>query len=229
MKTISILRGSTIRAAKPSASFGYLPDVIMAVAEHYKFVERPIDISQLIAHADAQAQKPAVFRHGKVEIEGRSLVIEELQVFTNGLIAVTPNDTVDADLIADDVFRWANEVLNIQFESIKPTGHLSQLEIRFERDLNALFSPLRDVGNAINRNLEDFWDPMPPYQLVGMHFGLDAVKAPKINPGLFKIERRIEMPFELGLYFSEASMTTKNHMEILGLFEQICLNNFAKG
>jgi len=37
------------------------------------------------------------------------------------------------------------------------------------------------------------------------------------------------MPFELGLYFSEASLTTKNHMEILGLFEQICLNNFAKG
>lgn len=70
---------------------------------------------------------------------------------------------------------------------------------------------------------------MPPYELIGLQFGLDPIKAPKVNPGLFKIERRIEMPFEMGLYFSEASTTTKNHMLILGLFEQICLNNFAKG
>jgi hypothetical protein len=226
MKAISILRGSTIRAAKPSAPFGYLPDVIVAVAEHYKFVERPTDLSQLITGGDAQ--QPAIFRHGKVDIEGKSLVIEELQVFTNGIIVATPNDTVAADLIADDIFRWANDALKIQFEPIKPTGHLSQLEIQFERDLPDLFSPLRQVGNAINKHLDAFWDPMPPYELTALQFGLDPTKAPKVNPGFFKIERRIEMPFELGFYFCEASMTSRNHMLILGLFEQICLNNFVK-
>lgn len=228
MKTISILKGSTVKAARPSAPFGYLPELVLTVADHYKFVERPTDISQLITHGDVQAQTPAIFRHGKVDIDGRTLVIEELQIFQNGTVVATPGDTADADAITDDIFRWANDTLKIQFEPIKPLGHFSQLEIRFERTLPDLFSPLREVGRAIDKSLDPFWDPMPPYELINLHFGVDPTKAPKVNPGFFKIERRAEMPFEQGFYFCEAAMTTKDHVAILEIFERICLEKFEK-
>lgn len=228
MKVTSILRGSTIKAAKPSAPWGYLPELILTIADHYKFVEHPTDISQLIPHGDAQAPAPAIFRHGKVEIDGRSLIIDELQVFQNGTIVATPGDTTDSDAITDDIFRWADATLKIQFEPLKPLGHFSNLEVRFEEALPDLFSPLREVARAINQSLDPFWEPMPPYELISLNFGMDPAKAPKTDSGFFKIERRAGMPFEQGLHFCEAALTTMNHTKILEIFERICLENFAK-
>ena len=228
MKLISILKGSTINAAKPSAPFGYLPEVIAAVTEHYKFVEFPTDFSKLISHGDTQAESPAVFRHGKVDIGDRSLVIDELQIFQNGTIVSMPNNTTDSDVVTESLLRWANDRFHLEFQPIKPLAHFSQLEVQFERPLPDLFSPLKEIGAAINKGLDPFWDPMPPYELINLHFGMDPTKAPKVNSGLFKIERRAEMPFEQGLYFCEASMSTDNHLTILARFERICLEYFAE-
>ncbi|MGB6553494.1 MAG: hypothetical protein WBE78_08385, partial [Candidatus Binataceae bacterium] len=63
---------------------------------------------------------------------------------------------------------------------------------------------------------------------INLHFGLDPVKVPLINPGMFKIEARAQMPLDLGLYFCEASLTTEKHLAILRRFEHICLERFAK-
>jgi hypothetical protein len=227
MKLISIIKGSTVKAAKPSAPFGYLPDVIAAVAEHYRFVEFPTELSKIIPHGDTQAESPAVFRHGKVYIEGRPLVIDELQIFQNGTIASTPGNTTDSDLITEEVFRWASEHFQLEFKPIRPLTHLSQLEIQFERPLPDLLSPLKEIGAAINKAIDPFWEAMPPYELINLHFGMDPTRAPKINSGMFKIERRAEMPFEQGIYFCEAQMSTDNHLNVLTRFERICLDSFA--
>ena len=227
MKVTSIIKGITINAVRPSAPFGYLPEVIAAVAERYKFVETPTDISKLIAHGDTQAESPAIFLHGKLDIGDRTLLIDELQVFQNGTIVSTPSSTTDSDLITEDIVLWAGERFTLDFQRIRPLAHSSQLEIQFARPLPDLFSPLREIGAAINKGLDPFWESMPPYELVTLHFGMDPTKAPKTNSGVFRIERRTEMPFEQGLYFSEAAMTTDNHSTVLNRFERICLKRFA--
>jgi hypothetical protein len=228
MKLVSILKGSTVKAAKPSAPFGYLPEVIAAVAERYKFAEIPTDISKLIPHGDAQAESPATFRHGKVDIGDRSLLIEELQVFQNGTVVSMPSSTTDSDLVTEDIFRWASERFKLDFQPIRPLVHASQLEIQFARPLPDLFSPLKEIGVAIEKGLDPLWESLPSYELINIQFGMDPTKAPKLNPGMFRIERRTEMPFELGLYFCEAAMTTDNHLTILARFERICLEKIAK-
>jgi hypothetical protein len=228
MKLISIIRGSTVNASRPSAPFGYLPEVIAEVTAHYEFVEQATDISKLIAHGEKDAEAPAIFRHGRVVIMGRTLVIDELQIFRNGTIVSTPGPTSDSDMITENVFLWAMEHYNLQFETIRPLAHASQLEVRFERPLPSLFSPLREIASDINQGLGPFWENMPPYEMTTIHFGIDSTKAPSSNSGLFRIERRVGMPFEQGLYFCEAAMPTDSHLKILEKFERICLDKFAK-
>jgi hypothetical protein len=228
MKLISILKGTTINASKPSAAFGYLPEVIAEVATRYHFVEFPTDISQLIAHGTLEPESPAVFRHGKTNIGDRLLLIDELQVYANGTVVSTQGPTTDSDIITEQLVIWASERYNLQFESIKPFGHVSNIEVRFTNPLPDLFSPLRELGSAINASLGPFWEDMPPYEMTAIYFGMDPTRAPKNNAGIFRIERRAEMPFEQGLYFSEAAISTDNHLKILEKFERICLEKFVK-
>jgi hypothetical protein len=228
MRLISIIKGTTVNASRPSAPFGYLPKVIAEVAAHYEFAEYPTDISKLIPHGEEEAESPAVFRHGRVTIMGRSLLIGELQIFQNGTIVSTPGPTTDSDMITENVFLWATEHYNLRFETIKPLAHLSQLEVRFERQLPDLFSPLKEIATAINKGLGPFWENMPPYEMSALYFGIDSTRAPTNNSGIFRIERRAGMPFEQGLYFCEAATPTETHLKILERFERICLENFAK-
>ncbi len=228
MKLVSIIKGTTVRAARLSKPLGYLPDLIDAVVEQYKFKEYPTDISKLIPHGNLNAESPAIFRHGKLTEDSRSLFIDELQVFQNGTIVSTPSNTTDADFITEKVFRWAGKRFELGFEPIKPLGHASQMEVRFERPLPDLFPPLKEIGIAINESLDPFWESIPPYELINLHFGVDQTKAPRISSEMFKIERRADMPFEQVLYFCEAALTTDNHLTILEQFERICLEHFAR-
>ena len=228
MKLLQILKGSTVRIAKPDKPFGYLPEVTQMVTEHFGFQEYPIDFSKLLSHGTADPESPANFRHGKVEIDGRQLLIDELQIYQNGSIVSTPGNTSDSDLITDYLYRWANERFQLNFQIIGTGSHFSQLEIEFDRSLADLFSALKEIGSDINKGLDSSWeDNIPTYQLTTIQFGLDPTKAPQINPGMFRIENRAQMALETKLYFCEAAMTTENHMTILSKFERVCLEKFA--
>ena len=228
MNLISIIKGTTIEAAKPNKPFGYLPEAIQVVVKHFGFLEFPTEFSKLLPHGATDAESPAIFRHGTVNINNRDLVIDELQVFQNGIIVSTPNNTTDSDLITDYIFKWAGDHFGLEYLPIRPKTHFSQLEIQFERSLSELFSPLIEIGTAINNALDKPWESMPHYELINIHFGFDPLKAPVINTGVFRIEARAQMPLDLGIYFCEAAMTTDKHLAILTRFETICLEKFAK-
>ncbi len=227
MKLVQILKGSTVRVAKPDKPFGYLPEVTQVVTEHFGFQEYPIDFSKLLAHGAVDAESPANFRHGKVEIDGRQLLIDELQIYQNGTIVSVPGNTSDSDLITDYLFRWANERFQLNFQIIGAGSHFSQLEVEFDRSLADLFPALKEIASAINKGLDSSWESIPAYQLINLQFGLDPTKAPQVNPGMFRIEARANMALETKLYFCEATMKTDNHMTILSRFERICLEKFA--
>jgi hypothetical protein len=227
MKLVQILKGSTVRVAKPDKPFGYLPDVTQVVTEHFGFQEYPIDFSKLLAHGTADPESPANFRHGRVEIDGKQLLIDELQIYQNGSIVSTPGNTLDSDLITDYLYRWSSERFQLNFQIIGAGSHFSQLEIEFDRSLADLFSALKEIGSDINKGLDSSWENIPTYQLVNVQFGLDPTKTPQVNPGTFRIEARANMQLETKLYFCEAAMTTANHMSILSKFERICLEKFV--
>lgn len=227
MKYVKVIQAQSVKAVtiSPAGWFGYLPVAIQDFTDQYKFVKSPTTATEMIP---LDANLPVVFREGKLDLPDRSIIIWELQVFQSGLIVFVRTNTGDSDIVAEHVMEWAKDHFRITFEPIRPIGHYSQLEVEFERSVAEMFKPLNEVGKAIAEGLDDFWNPRPAYELINLHFGYDPFTAPKSAPATFKIERRAEIPFDKNLYFSEAAMTTDNHVAVLEKFERVCVERFAK-
>ena len=220
MKHVTILRGQTARTYKPDRGFGYLPDAIDAFVERFRFVDFPEAKNVLPPNVNAAAP-PAIFKHGKLDISGRTIVIDEVQVFQLGLLITAPTSTIDTDIIAETITEWAVQRFNLTLDPMRPSIHASSLEVEFEKPIPQLFPQLLALGEAIRNELGEFWESKPAYELVNLHFGFDPSKAGTIAPNPFKIERRAEMPFEKNLYYCEASLTTAAHIKVLELFERL--------
>lgn len=220
MKLISVPLAQTIKAVRANRGFGYLPDAVSAVVERYKFVEFPTQPHEFLP---ADPNQPISFRHGKIEVEGRTVVIAQLQVYQMGLVVHTDTTTTDSDRIADDILDWASSHFEIIFESIRPIGHLSQLEVQFEKRIAEFFPALKAIGSGMSKGLDDFWEFRPSYELTSLIFSFDPTKYPSPAPSFFKIEPRVNVAFEENIYFSEAPLSTDNHVTLLERFERVCL------
>src|SRR5712691_90387 len=106
MKRVTILRGQTARTYKPDRGFGYLPDAISAFIQQYKFVDFP-EAKTILPPNINTAPPPAIFKHGRLDINGRTIVIDEVQVFQLGLIITAQASTTDTDIIAEELTEWA--------------------------------------------------------------------------------------------------------------------------
>jgi hypothetical protein len=225
MKRVSIVRGQTLTTFKPNHGFGYLPDAINAFVDQYKFVASPEPKTILPPDLNTVAP-PAIFKHGKLQVGERIIVIDEVQVYQLGLIVTAQQrPTIDTDLIAEEITKWAARRFDLAFEALTPPIHSSSLEVEFEKPLPELFPHLSALSKAIQDGLGDFWETKPEYELVNLHFGFDPLKVSKTAPTVFRIERRAEMPFEKGLYYCEASMTTDAHIQAVELFERLSLES----
>jgi hypothetical protein len=222
VKLISVPLAQTIKAVRASHGLGYLPDAVRAVVDRYKFVEFPTQPHEFLP---ADPNQPTSFRHGKIEIESRTVVIAQLQVYQMGFVVNTDTNTTDSDWIADDILHWASSHFEITFEPIRPVGHLSQLEVQFEKRIADFFPALKAVSAGMSKGLDDFWEFHPSYELASLTFSFDPSLHPSLVPAFFKIEPRVNIAFEENIYFSEAPLSTDNHVTLLERFERVCLES----
>jgi len=225
MKVLSVLRAESVRAVRTiGGTFGYLPDALSALTARYGFVGLPTPNELL----PAEPATGITFKHGKLESDdGRSILIDFLQVFPNGLTVITRSNTSDSDIALDDIMAWAKSEFKIEFEPLKPgLGHSSQLEVRLDKSLSELLPFLSEVGAAITKGLDDFWEFRPSYECITVNFWSDKTKYPAFAPPIFRIDRRDNVPFEQNVYYCEAPMSTDNHIAALSRFERICLETF---
>jgi hypothetical protein len=207
-------------------SFGYLPDAMKLLVDRYGFIGIPTTREEMFP---TDASKGITFRHGKCVLADRVIIIEYLQLFPNGLLLTAQKDTADADIALEDVLNWAISTFGFQYELIKPnTVHNSQLEVRFEKSLPQLVPLLSAVGTAITNRLDDFFEVRPQYELMTINFYFDKSKYPSLAPSVFRLDRRDGVPFDQEVYWSEASLTTQHHIEVLTEFEATCLKALEK-
>jgi hypothetical protein len=220
MKLVNVPLAQSVIAIVPSRGFGYLPDAVKAVVDRYKFVEFPTDPHQLFP---IDPNGSINFRHGKLEVDGRVIVIGWLQVYQSGVSITTDTDTRDCDLVLDDVVRWAAANFHLEFETLRPVGHSSQLVVQFERRLADFFTMLRPVIEPVQNKIDDFYLVKPPFELTSLVFHFDQTVQPGFAPSAIKIEPRQATPFDKRLYYSEAPLSTFDHLEFLERFEKHCL------
>jgi hypothetical protein len=219
MKLINVPLAQSIVAVTPNRGFGYLPDAVKAVVDRYGFVEFPTDPHQLFP---LDANGSVNFRHGKLELGDRAIVIDWLQVYQSGVSISTDTDTRDSDVILDDVLKWSAAHFKIEFELVRPIGHTSQVVVQFERTLADFFPMLRPVTEPIQNRIDDFYIVKPPFELTSLVFHFDQTVQPGFAPGAIKIEPRQGAPLNKRLYYSEAPLSTVDHLELLARLEKYC-------
>ncbi len=228
MKVLSVLQANSVRALRTVgvATFGYLPEAGRALQERYAFLSIPTPEELL----PTDPSTGFAFKHGKLEKDGRSILIDFLQVFPTGVSVTTRTNTTDSDIVLNDVLAWAKEQFKLEFEEFKTgVAHSSQLEIRLDSSLPELFPFLSEIGRAITNGLDEgWWEPKPSYELININFWIDKAKYPVLAPGIFRLDRRENVPFEQNVYYSEAPMSTDNHIAVLQRLERICSETFPK-
>lgn len=187
-----------------------------ALREKYHFLGVPKE-EELLPNRNPAS--PLVFRHGTFVVNGRAIVIDSLQIFTAAVLVGTFTSTGDSESFLDELIPWASKTFGIQYQKLAEPAFNSQLEVQLVKPLGEYFPRLKQVCEAASRFIPDVFVNKPPYELSGITLSFDRLKfAPA--PANIRLERRENAPYADNLYFSEAPMTTKNHLVLLTLLEE---------
>jgi hypothetical protein len=226
MKVLSVMRAESVRAIRiVGGDYGYLPEAAALFAKQYGFIGTPT-AGEIAA---AEPAKGIIFRNGKLETSDRLIPVDLFQLFPNGLSVVTHSNTTDSDLVLDHITDWGKLTFKLEIEPLKKgIGHSSSLEVRLQRPLPALFPVLSEISAAITKGLDDWWEIKPAYELININFLHDKSKYPQFGPTAFRLDRRDNVPYEQEVYYSEAPMSTDNHIAVLERLERVCLDALEK-
>lgn len=187
-----------------------IPDVVAALIERYGFIKFP--------------QKPEEFDEDKgVSFElGRwnDLSIDQLLVFTDGLIVDTRSSTGDSSAIIADVLTWAADSFGLTFrpDMLSRQIYFSEVTFRSECQLSTLNPALSKVAEMLSASVARITGQVLPYDVAQFNFNFDPLES-KLIISPFRVERLGNTPYSENKYYSTAPMPTEEHLELLAVFE----------
>lgn len=175
-----------------------------------------------IPTAPAQQGGGMDFLNGALRRGSETVLITKLAVYGDGLNTDVPSTTDNAELVLQDALD-----VFFSFGVRKPTTaplhyYLSTIVADFDVSLDTLFpsSVLEKIEAAISIKGKA--------QFAGLNINVDKTTLPNriggINPSIFNIYRRLDIPYEKNRYFCQANMGTKDHIALLGEFEKLASN-----
>jgi hypothetical protein len=195
---------------KPLGGY-YLLGVIAAIAQRYGFGKSPT--YQEVTTSGAR------FHHGHLVVGQRDIAINELG-FYNDAVGVTTTDTKDSEVVLKDLVAW----LKATYKFRDPTtpfarAYQSDLVVEFDNDPSDALRAFDPLIKFLGQQREKLGQNE---KVIGFHrlaFGADPmVPGPNAD---FLVERRSNMPWEGGRYFSKAHLPTDVHIEALKLFDDL--------
>ena len=189
----------------------YYPAITEALVKRYgfaKFPQKPEDYDE---------SKGVAFVYGR---DGDS-VIEQVQIFTNGVVLETRSSTEDSKRLLERALEWAAKELGLGYTPgmIRRWQYYSQLVFTSPLDLTGACPALSNLSEGISTALRTVMGEDLRYEATAIHFNLDLLT--RKNPiGSFSIQRRENMPFSDDKYFSDAPLPTDVHIKLLERFEK---------
>jgi hypothetical protein len=150
----------------------------------------------------------------------RDTTITKLTILGSGIMVDTRSSTDDSLAILNDMLAWGVQKLKLTYEPdpSHKRSYASQITFHSDVPLNALNSLLGDiakrVGESVNRQLHT----QLTFETVSVNVGYDVMST-KMDPPTFRLERRSGRPFDENCYFSQAPMTTQEHIALLEAYE----------
>jgi hypothetical protein len=180
-----------------------LAAVWTALKQKYGFLGGPIKESE-----------GSAFTEGALRREGYPpIIISKLVIFNDGINVQVQGDTIDADIVFDDVLKTF-----YSFGVRRPiTSPLKYYVSTMVADFNTSLDQLFPV-TLLNKISETFQIDAKS-QFLSLGFSADKStlrgRIAMVNPTVFNIARRVDLPFEMNRYFSQANLTSNDHANLL--------------
>jgi hypothetical protein len=216
MKLNHVVLAQGVRVTEIKAPI-YLPAAIASLKERLGFVKAPTTVEEVLPANDLQARS---FYHGRLEVGGREIVVHKLDVYPRLISVELQQDTGttdDCDLVLDSLVDWHPSIKVMP----SPRLYVSQLEVAFDVSLDEVSPALKRIGAMISNTAQGYGQPpysVAPLQMLVVAMNLEQQSNTLVSD--FRIERRVEHPYDSNVYFSQAPLRTIDHKSVLEDFER---------
>lgn len=189
----------------------FYPALVQALVERYGFQAFP---QKLEDYNESKGIEFLAGRHGNT-------TIEKVVIYTHGVILETRESTDVSRALLEDAFGWAAKDLGLNYRGSQPIRswqYYSQLTFDSKIQLTSLHPALQHLTDGISNAVESVSGERLVYEPVNLKVDHDVML--RKNPyGFFSLQRREEIPFAEGKYYSDAPIPTDIHIQLLKQFE----------
>ncbi len=187
----------------------FLPDLVKAIAERYKF--------QRLPKFEEREKEGLVFEEGKIG----NKVIKKLTLYEALIVVETTSNTSDSKQLIEELLLWgaAKFDLNYQPNSIGSFGYVSAVTFYSDAPILDLSPAIRKVADATGKAVSEMRREQLRYETLNITIGHDPMV--RRDPiASFIITRRAQAKFTENKYYSESPLPTDLHVQLLEQYER---------
>jgi hypothetical protein len=186
----------------------FYPDLVKAIVARYNFQKFPQKLEEF------DETKGVTFAVG----HWAGTVIDELIIYTHGLLLGTRVSTQDSKRLLEEAIHWGSKELGLVNKPVSRWLYASQITFYSKVPLTGAHLAFQQLADGIAKSVTETVGENLKYELTTFMVDFDQL-ARKHPLGRFSIQRRDNTPFSENKYFSDAPLPTDVHIKLLEQFE----------
>ena len=191
----------------------YQPEALEKLVRRYLFAKFP-GIDDLTKNA-------RLFGIGKF----KNIQIGEFGIYNDGIIVASASNSKILDEFIDDLFSWARDEFGMvsTIDSIHEKTYESNLVVKASSDLTLIAALSTAASAAVNKAYgSDRYSSRANLEYSGLVFSVDETTFPGVKrPIKFIVDRRSSVAYDQNIFWSQAPLSTDDHLDVLRAFERI--------
>jgi hypothetical protein len=196
---------------RPAGSL-YQPEAIAKLVQRYMFAKYP--------SIDDLTKNVRPFAIGKF----KDIQINEFSIYNDGIIVSSASNSNILDEFIDDLFGWAREEFGLvpTLEAVHEKTYESSMIVKAESDISKVVAPSAAAIAAVNKAYGSDRYPAVELAYSGFVFSVDGTTFPGVKkPNKLIVDKRLNMPVDQNLFYSQAPLPTDDHFDLLRTFERL--------
>lgn len=185
----------------------FLPELAHELVQKYKFLKSPQKLE------DFDEQKGVEFGAGKAG----DTVIDRLTVWNSALLLITAASTTESKRILEEMLQSAKDKFGAAYapEIVKKWLYVNSFTFYSDVDFDSAINPaLHKLYDKLSQQVSEMHHFKFKYQFTGLTSDFDKSVA-KTTLASFTLQRRAETAFTENKYFTEAPLSTEQHIKLI--------------
>lgn len=206
------LPSSAIRFAQiTNDGSSHLPEVVAAIKDRYRFWVAPSSPEQW------DMENGAVFSHGQFA----DRVITSLKIYGRGVSVQSDLDTEILDDMLNDMASWLTQSYGVEYEDLQPVpkAFTSAMEVKASSDVLQGLQRFDELASSLTAMLGGYGLTTGPVGVSSVMLNSDPALSKPLQPARFIFERRAGASYDESVFYTEAPVSSKEHLHLLTLLE----------